>query len=148
MRRAFCLAAVFAALLSVPVLAKGSHSSHSSGHTSHSSHTSHRSSAHPSSHATHTTHSSASTHAKTPTTHPSTYCESCARDGHGRILRGSAAKGAFMRSTGFPKGRKGYVVDHIVPLACGGADDTSNMQWQAAAAAKAKDKVERAGCHV
>ena len=43
--------------------------------------------------------------------------------------------------------RSGYVIDHIVPLACGGADVPSNMQWQTVAAAKAKDKVERSGCH-
>jgi len=24
----------------------------------------------------------------------------------------------------------GYVIDHVVPLACGGADAPSNMQWQ------------------
>jgi hypothetical protein len=51
-----------------------------------------------------------------------------------------------MRQTGYPHGRTGYVVDHIVPLACGGADMPSNMQWQTAVAAKAKDRVERAGC--
>jgi hypothetical protein len=38
------------------------------------------------------------------------------------------------------------VIDHIVPLACGGTDDTSNMQWQTVAAGKAKDKIERKGC--
>jgi hypothetical protein len=38
------------------------------------------------------------------------------------------------------------VVDHIKPLACGGADAPSNMQWQSVTAAKAKDKVERKGC--
>jgi hypothetical protein len=35
----------------------------------------------------------------------------------------------FMDS-GYPKGRKAYVVDHVVPLQCGGADIPSNMQWQ------------------
>ena len=40
----------------------------------------------------------------------------------------------------------GYVIDHINPLACGGADDPSNMQWQTKEASKAKDKWERKGC--
>lgn len=40
----------------------------------------------------------------------------------------------------------GYVVDHIVPLSCGGPDTPSNMQWQTTADAKAKDKWERKGC--
>jgi hypothetical protein len=31
--------------------------------------------------------------------------------------------------TGYPQGRPGYEVDHIVPLARGGADKPSNMQW-------------------
>ena len=40
----------------------------------------------------------------------------------------------------------GYVVDHVKPLACGGADAASNMQWQTVAEGKAKDKWERVGC--
>ena len=31
--------------------------------------------------------------------------------------------------TGYPQGRLGYEVDHLVPLARGGADKPSNMQW-------------------
>lgn len=42
----------------------------------------------------------------------------------------------------------GYVIDHIKPLACGGADDPSNMQWQTKEDAAAKDKWERIGCEV
>ena len=68
------------------------------------------------------------------------------RDSHGRVKRSEAAKADYMRQTGYPHGRPGYVVDHIKPLACGGADAPSNMQWQTIAEAKAKDKVERAGC--
>jgi hypothetical protein len=56
------------------------------------------------------------------------------------------AKRAFMRQAGYPRGRKGYVIDHINPLACGGADDPSNMQWQTIADGKTKDKGERKGC--
>lgn len=51
-----------------------------------------------------------------------------------------------MRQTGYPHGRPGYVIDHIVPLACGGLDAPANMQWQTIAAAKDKDKTERRGC--
>jgi len=65
-----------------------------------------------------------------------------ARDSHGRIERSSAAKDEFMRETGYAHGRPGYVVDHITPLARGGADRPYNMQWQTIAAAKAKDKIE------
>jgi hypothetical protein len=51
-----------------------------------------------------------------------------------------------MRESGFGHGRKGYVVDHKIPLACGGADNPGNMQWQTKADAAAKDKWERNGC--
>lgn len=60
--------------------------------------------------------------------------------------RSEAEKDAFRRQTGFPHGRSGYVVDHVRPLACGGADAPSNMQWQTVEAAKLKDKTERIGC--
>jgi hypothetical protein len=74
-------------------------------------------------------------------------CENCDRDEHGKILRSKRAKKAFESATGYPHGRPGYVIDHIRPLACGGPDVPSNMQWQTRADARAKDKRERAGCH-
>lgn len=41
---------------------------------------------------------------------------------------------------------KGYVIDRIVPLVCGGADEPANMQWQTLAQAKEKRKWDRIGC--
>lgn len=64
-----------------------------------------------------------------------------------RIHRSHAARDAFCASTGYPHcKRPGYVVDHVIPLACGGPDQPSNMQWQTIAEGKAKDKWERKGC--
>lgn len=69
------------------------------------------------------------------------------RDSSGRIVRSDAARREFLRLTGYPNGRPGYIVDHIVPLACCGADTPSNMQWQTVAAAAAKDRVELSCSH-
>ena len=71
---------------------------------------------------------------------------------HGKIHRSAVAKDRFREqhpcpSTGQTHGAcRGYVIDHVKPLACGGADDPSNMQWQTTAAGKAKDRIERKGC--
>jgi 5-methylcytosine-specific restriction endonuclease McrA len=66
--------------------------------------------------------------------------------------RSSSAKTAFKKmqpcpATGSSKGScPGYVIDHVVPLDCGGADAPENMQWQTVADAKEKDRWERKGC--
>lgn len=50
-------------------------------------------------------------------------------------------------STGNTKGAcPGWIIDHIEALACGGADDPGNMQWQTVEESKAKDRWERIGC--
>jgi hypothetical protein len=64
------------------------------------------------------------------------------RDANGQIKRSESAKRDFMRQTGYPNGRPGYVVDHIIPLKRGGCDCPSNMQWETIQEAKAKDKWE------
>lgn len=69
-----------------------------------------------------------------------------------RRERSEAAKNHFKHSHPCPSNGHasgacpGYVIDHITPIACGGPDDPSNMQWQTVAAGKAKDKWERKGC--
>jgi hypothetical protein len=66
--------------------------------------------------------------------------------------RSQAAKNAFKQLYPCPANGKhqgpcpGYVIDHITPLACGGADAPNNMQWQTSAEGKAKDKWERKDC--
>src|SRR5262245_8250800 len=65
------------------------------------------------------------------------------RNANGKIKRSASARAEFLRRTGYPKGRKDYVVDHIVPLECGGADVPANMQWQTVQEAKIKGRSER-----
>jgi hypothetical protein len=68
------------------------------------------------------------------------------------VKRSHAAIAAFKRAnpcpaTGRPSGKcPGYVIDHINPLACGGEDAPSNMQWQTRAESLEKDRWERIGC--
>ena len=70
------------------------------------------------------------------------------RDDNGRIHRSAQAKIAFKHEHPCPANDKksgpcpGYVIDHIKPLACGGEDAPSNMQWQTIEEGKAKDKWE------
>jgi len=65
-----------------------------------------------------------------------------------RVVRSSSAKAQFKAEHPCPATERhsgacpGYVIDHVVPLACGVADAADNMQWQSTAAAKAKDRWE------
>ena len=68
------------------------------------------------------------------------------------VNRSIAAKRAFAREVACPATGlhklpcPGYVIDHVKPIFCGGADNKSNMQYQTIAAGKAKDRIERIGC--
>lgn len=74
------------------------------------------------------------------------------RDARGRIARSSDQRRSFMQQNPCPATGKsygscpGWIIDHINPLACGGADNPSNMQWQDKVSARAKDKWERKYC--
>ena len=76
-------------------------------------------------------------------------CATCTRDAKGRIVRSRTATRDFQRTHPCPFTRratracKGYVIDHIVPLKCGGADAPTNMQWQVRAAAKSRPQAYR-----
>jgi len=144
-----------AVLLSLPLVvgARGG-GTHSSASGTHSSGT-HSSGGHSSSSHSTGTHSSTSAHGHTagsgataPSTSHSTKAVGVKRDSHGRIARSEKAKHDFQKSHPCPStGRSsgacpGYVVDHVVPLKRGGADNASNMQWQTVQAAKIKDKTE------
>jgi hypothetical protein len=69
-----------------------------------------------------------------------------------KIHRSQSARVAFVRANACPATGlnklpcKGYIIDHVKALACGGADAPSNMQWQTVAEAKAKDKWELKAC--
>jgi hypothetical protein len=93
-----------------------------------------------SSHSFRASHSSSPQYSFRSSSH--SYAVGVERDSRGHIKRSSAARHEYMRETGYPHGRPGYVIDHVVPLKRGGADSPSNMQWQTKAEAKAKDRTE------
>lgn len=70
--------------------------------------------------------------------------ESWARD---RIKRTEFVREHPCPSTGKTHGAcPGWVVDHVIPLCAGGADDPNNMQWQEKKESLEKDKDERREC--
>jgi hypothetical protein len=68
------------------------------------------------------------------------------RDADGHIKRSEHANDEFKKShpcpsTGQTSGPcPGYVIDHVIALKRGGADDPSNMQWQTTATQKPKTR--------
>ena len=74
--------------------------------------------------------------------HSSRYCSTCARDSRGRIQRSSSERMKFLRSHGLTHTPPGMQVDHIVPLAKGGADTTANMQLIPKDSAKERDELK------
>ena len=76
----------------------------------------------------------------------SSYACDIPRDKHGKIKRNMQERKHFMIISGYPKGRPGYVVDHIIPLCACGRDVAENMQWQSIQESKLKDKWERKQC--
>ena len=66
--------------------------------------------------------------------------------------RSEAAKRDFRQDNACPVTNRvegdcpGYVICHIKPLACGGADKPGNMQWLTVEAAEKKDKADADSC--
>lgn len=67
---------------------------------------------------------------------------SCDRNTAGACLRSGKARAEFLAQTGYPHGRAGFHVDHMVPLCCGGADAPHNMQWMRTSEKRLKDQWE------
>lgn len=74
------------------------------------------------------------------------------RDPKGQLVRSMSRRRLFLTLIGaldtkHPKNvPPGFVVNHIVPLACGGCDVPSNMELMTVAAWKGRTGAERADC--
>lgn len=81
------------------------------------------------------------------------YCGPPHRDSAGNIYRRSDVRHAFRQfhpcpvTGGLSSKCPGWEIDHVIPLACGGCDAVSNMQWLPTglktAAKVGKDRFER-----
>lgn len=62
-------------------------------------------------------------------------CQPPARDANGTIVRSGAVLRAFKKLHPCPANHEtsgpcpGWVMDHKIPLACGGSDSVDNLQW-------------------
>jgi len=82
------------------------------------------------------------------------YCGEPKRTASGKILRSKAVRLEFERLYPLPPGyeRSKWQVDHVIPLAAGGCDSVSNMQWlpesiKTCANDDCKDRWERGGIY-
>jgi hypothetical protein len=66
------------------------------------------------------------------------------KDKAGHLVRSDSRRARFVKMTGGE--RAGMVVNHIVPLRCGGCDVPSNMEWMTVADWKARTGPERRDC--
>lgn len=57
--------------------------------------------------------------------------------------RSSTARERFLREQGWPHGRPGYVVDHVLSLKRGGKDSSDNMIFQNVEDSRCKDSYEQ-----
>lgn len=82
------------------------------------------------------------------------YCGAPARNADGSIRRRADVLAAFQRAHPCPSTGKttgacpGWAKDHVIPMACGGCDAVSNLQWlpnamKSAAGTLPKDRFER-----
>ena len=81
------------------------------------------------------------------------YCGTPKRNGRGEIIRRADVLSAFRKRHACPVTSAatgacpGWAVDHVIPLACGGCDAVSNLQWLPNAlksvAVTGKDRFER-----
>jgi hypothetical protein len=71
------------------------------------------------------------------------------RNHNGQLVRSASRRVRFLREVmhiSDGKVPKGYIVDHIVPLFCGGGDIPSNMELLSEAEWRAKSRWERQPC--
>lgn len=81
------------------------------------------------------------------------YCGPPARYADGTIKRSNSVRRAFAKLYPCPASGQpitscpGWAIDHVIPLACGGCDSVSNMQWLPnelkSAPVTGKDRFER-----
>ena len=62
--------------------------------------------------------------------------------GPGQSCRSQAIAHKFEVAQGYPKGRPGWIIDHVCALEVNGIDAPSNMQYQTYLDSVAKDKIE------